>query len=914
MNAVAHKHYVIVDVETTGLTPQENELIEIGAVKLTYTGKSFKMTGKYHTLIKPYKQIPHNIQNLTNITPDMVKNAPRFEEVYTDFLDFVGDAVFVAHNAQFDLQMINISLARVGGTIITSPMVDTQQLIAITYPTLSSHKLGEVARILEVKRKHGHRALDDAIVTAEVFKKCLAGITSFKPAVLIEINKLLSSHSWPLKEVFLAAQEKVCKKMTIEERGKLRGWAHIVGSAVKFKRRPEEEFERELSALSIEELESVFDKSGRLAKLFKSFEYREPQKKMLRLVADSFNGSTHAVVEAGTGTGKTLAYAVPAVYWALQNKMPVVISTRTKNLQSQLMEKDMAIIKKVIGQDVNVLLLKGRENYVCLRRVELVMKRIMLEGNLEQVINAIPLLTWLGTTETGDLSELHPLIHRIFFAQVRSDATTCLGSQCALNGFCFLENIRKQARRADILIVNHALLCADIAGDGYLLPEYRHVIIDEGHALEDAATESFSLVLSVQKVLDELKRFQIASEERLQASAGDVRGKTFDLFESLVQFTSSHKKISYGEEMQVLIDTEAAGKPEWSALMDKVAIWREACMKLLKASQALMIADETKQLEIKSAEQNLQRLCDQMAFVFDHSETGHVRWISAASATPPFNCTVKAAPIEIGPFLHEHLFEKKDSVVITSATLTVGDSFSYFVERLGFDPEASEIPCHALGSPFNYQEQLLFCVPKDFPSSEEDAFVRRTKELFLKLFEVTQGRALVLFTSYRMLQKVYSKLRIDLERKGLTLLCQGKHGSRRAILNRFKENDRSVLFGTDSFWEGVDVPGKALSMVVMMKLPFAVPTEPITAARLDRYTKKGRDGFFSYSVPQAIVKFRQGLGRLIRTKDDKGVVLLMDNRVLTKNYGKAFLRSIPGNPPQVLTPDDIVKKTAEWLK
>ncbi len=907
------EYYVVVDVETTGVTPKDNEVIEIGAVRLAYDGKTFKKRGEYQTLIKPYRSIPHTIQNLTKITPALVEKAPRFEDIYEEFIKFIGDAVFVAHNVQFDIQTININLNRVGGASITNYLIDSQQLVAIAYPMLSSHKLGDVARSLGIKRRQGHRALDDARVTAELFKKCLADMESLPAAVLIEINKLLQNHSWPLKDLLKKAEAKSCEGLSIEELSKGRGLAHVVSNMIEFKKRPASDSQRD-EQIQLEELEKVMSAKGKLAKQFKNYEYREPQRKMLSLITSSFNDKEPVIIEAGTGTGKSLAYILPSVWWALQNNTPVVISTRTKNLQSQLIDKDLPIITKVLGQQVNALVLKGRENYVCLRRLELLFKKVLLGGSLDQVINLMPLLIWLSKSETGDLSELHPLLHRFFFQSIRSEATACLGSKCALHGCCFLENIRKQARRADVLIVNHALLCADLSGEGYLLPEYNQVVIDEGHALEDAATESFAITLSVSTISEELKRLQSISDAAVVEMVSDLRGKTFSLFELLFQFVTANKKLVYNEEMQLILTPEMEGRTGWPELMAAVKLWQEACAKLERAIEKIELDDDELQSEIASAAMTLQKYSNQFAFVFDLKEHEFVHWITAASAMPPYNCFLKAAPIAAGSFLQEHLFEKKDSVVITSATLTVGGEFSYFLERMGFDPKLSGQYCHALGSSFDYEKQLLFCVPSDFPASDEENFSSRTRDLFLPLFETTKGRALVLFTSYSMLQKVYNKVRIDLEKKGITILCQGKHGSRRAILNRFKDNEKAVLFGTDSFWEGVDVPGAALSCVVMMKLPFSVPTEPVTAARVARYAAQGKDGFFSYSIPQAVMKFKQGLGRLIRTKDDKGVVILMDNRVLTKNYGKIFLKSIPGGAPQVMPAKDIVSSTEKWLK
>ncbi|MFC1517694.1 helicase C-terminal domain-containing protein [Candidatus Margulisiibacteriota bacterium] len=912
MKAKKSKQFVIVDIETTGLAPAENEVIEIGAVCLAYDGKSFKEKGKYHSLIKPYKNIPPNIQNLTNITPKTVEKAPRFEEVYLEFLEFLDEAVFVAHNVQFDLQMLNVNLRRVGGPIIQNALLDSQQLIAITFPGLSSHKLGDIARFFNIDRGNGHRALDDALVTAEIFKRFAQEVFQLKPAVLLEMNKLLRNHSWSLKDLFLQAQQKACAGMKPDTIAGLQGWAALTKDALRFEKlkRPQAKGP-EWNILPQAELEKIFAEGGQLAKQFKKYEFRQPQKEMLSKIVEAFNQNEHLLIEAGTGTGKSLAYLLPAIHWSIQNGTPVVISSRTKNLQAQLMDKDILLLKKVIGEEFNALLLKGRENYICLRRAELLFKRLLLEGSLEQIISALPLLTWISQTQTGDLSELHLSIYRSFLRYIKSEAVSCLGEKCALHKKCFLQNIRKQAKRADVLVVNHSLLFTDLAGDGYLLPEYKHLILDEGHAIEDAATESFSMSIAAGRIIEELKRFQLVTDEKVQELAVSLRGKTFELFELIHKFVAANKKISYGEEIKVIINKEVTGQKEWAGIIKSFRSWQKACKKLVNIS-SWETEDEAKQYEVEAAKEKIKEYLERLTFILDSEEKNYVRWLIVNKAMVPYNCFAKAAPIDVGPLIQEYLFLKKDSVVLTSATFTVAGQFDQILDRLGFEDKTAVQTC-ALGSSFDYKEQLLFCVAEDFPQADDEKYVKKVKELFMPLFEITQGRALVLFTSYKMLQKVYNKVRIDLEKKGLNILCQGKHGSRRAILNRFKENPKSILFGTDSFWEGVDVPGKALSCVVMMKLPFAVPSEPITAARLELYDKKNNNGFFAYSVPQAIMKFRQGLGRLIRTKEDKGVVILLDNRVLKKNYGKIFLRSIPGNDPEVLSPEKILKQTKKWL-
>lgn len=906
------KKFVIVDIETTGLAPAENEVIEIGAVRLVYDGKSFKEDSQYHQLIKPYKDIPHNIQNLTKITPKTVAKAPRFEEVYPEFLEFLGDAVFVAHNVQFDLQMMDVNLKRVGGPEIQNPTIDSQQLVAIAFPMLSSQKLGDVAKYLKIKRNRGHRALDDAQVTAEVFLQFVHEIYKLNPAVLIEINNLLRSHSWPLKEVFIKAQEKVLAKYSPSEISNLRGWKEIAKNVLKFKKlKRSKAKDQDWQNLISEEVEEMIAEEGVLAKQFSNYEYRKPQLEMLKLIIDAFNNNQNLMIEAGTGTGKTIAYLLPAIHWAIKNGTPVVISTRTKNLQAQLMDKDIPLLKKVIGNEFNALLLKGRENYVCLRRVELLLKRMLLAGTLEQVLNVLPVLIWLSQTKTGDLSELHLSIYRLFLRHIKSETASCTGDKCSLHNKCFLQNIRQQARRADVLIINHSLLFTDISGDGLLLPEYKHLIIDEGHTIEDAATEGFSMKISAGDILEQLKRLQLLAEEDVQELVVSLREKTFALFETIYKFAAIKRKIAYREEIKLIVNAEVSSKEEWQEIIESFYSWQKAHKSLDKVIK-LQKEGEAKATEIQSCQQNLISINDKLNFIFDQKDKNFVRWIMVNKAMIPYNCFLNAAPIEVGKYLQEYLFAAKDSVIVTSATLAIGDKFDYFLKRFGFANNEA-ISTYSLGSSFNYEEQLLFCVPNDFPGAEDEKFSRKVFELFIPLFEITKGRALVLFTSYKMLQKVYNKVRIELEKKGLNILCQGKHGSRRAILNRFRENPHSILFGTDSFWSGVDIPGKELSCVVMMKLPFAVPTDPIISARLERYAKDGKDGFFSYSVPQAIMKFRQGLGRLIRTKEDKGVVILLDGRVLKKNYGKVFLKSIPGREPLLIGVEDVLKETEKWL-
>jgi ATP-dependent DNA helicase DinG len=884
----------VVDVETNGLTPAENELIEVGAVRVEWLEDHFEITKHFHTLISPHHMPPFNIQNLTGITPQILSGAPPFEEVAHDFVKFLGDDMFIAHNVFFDIKVINGNLKKIGLDEINPPLVDSQNLISMVYPTLENHKLNAVARALDFKLKDSHRALDDAQVTAEIVIKCLEDISRYDYIFLEELERILKSTSLPIKKLF-----QFIKEIKIQRGEKVEPFNHFHQLV-----HPYEDFgdkvkkaEALIQKLDPEEVDGYFLPGGALSKMHQAYEMRHEQLEMVQWVTQAFNEGKPLFIEAGTGTGKSLAYLIPAVLFAKLNQVPVVISTRTKNLQDQLMDKDIPLLKKILPFEFNALVMKGRENYVCLRKMEELFHNIEKKASPLDRLNALPLLTWLQQTKRGDLGELHPSLATRFGDRLSSQAKTSLNERCRYFEGCYGHGIRREAKKADIIITNHNLLFADIMAENHLLPEYAHVILDEGHHLEDAATDAFSFTLSSGVFMDAFRHYpETLLSPSLVPKAEMVKMNVHDLFSAFKNLIQENLLESAEDDQQLILDETIKSKEIWNGIQ---IILRDLNRKLknfiLEAREHLETYDD---LKVTVDARGVLATLDgywQLLDSLSRPAPDFVLWLSAEAGKEIHRIQLHGAMVDVSALIFEKLFKTKRTVVVTSATLKVRNAFEYVLKRYGLlNATAMQFEMESVGSPFKLEEQMRVYLPQDIPDiTAKNSYIDYVGEFLIDLFERTKGRALVLFTSYRMMEKVYSRIRVPTEKMGLHLLAQGKHGSRRAILNRFKEVDNGILLGTDSFWEGIDIPGNQLSCLVIQKLPFSVPSEPVFAARMKKLADEGTNAFMEYALPKAMMKFRQGLGRLIRTKTDKGVVVLLDSRMWDKNYGALFREMIP---------------------
>jgi ATP-dependent DNA helicase DinG len=647
----------------------------------------------------------------------------------------------------------------------------------------------------------------------------------------------------------------------------------------------------------------VLGPGGSVARRLGNYEVRPQQLEMSRAVEQALASKQHLIVEAGTGTGKSFAYLVPAILHASadrdtgdreQNPRRVVVSTHTISLQEQLISKDLPLLNAVIPREFSAILVKGRQNYISLRRLKNANSRSLnLFHDPDQVDELRDITAWARQTNDGSLADLRFRPNSNVWDEVASDSGNCLGKKCESYASCFYYQARRRAKNAQLLIVNHALFFSDLAlrqSDARILPNYDAVIFDEAHTIENVASEHLGIRLSsgqVEYLLNKLyndrtNRGLLVHQHLAKAQQQVVRCREAarDLFGDLAKWMESRPDTFNGCVKQPEIVPNGLG-PELQRLSELIDGYGKT------------VKDESLRMDYMSASEKLVDLHSELECWRLQRIPDAVYWIERPESRRGARIVLAAAPIDVGPILREQLFQKTNSVIMTSATLSVGRqaSFEFFQSRIGATQHASL----KLGSPFNYRQQARIIVVRGMPDPNDEPadFERLCSAMIFRYVKRTNGHALALFTSYAMLGKVAARLAADLRSAGIGLFSQGDGTPRGHLLDQFKSSPRSVLLGTDSFWQGVDVPGEALQNVIITKLPFMVPDQPLLQARMDAIRKAGGNPFRDYQLPQAVIKLRQGFGRLIRTQQDRGIVVILDPRIYSKPYGRMFIESLP---------------------
>lgn len=810
------------------------------------------------------------ITRLTGIRDQDLIGAPGAADAVARFAAFAGDATFVGHNVGFDLAFLEQN-----GFAPGARRLDTADLASMLLPTAPSYALQRLAADAGIVPDAAHRALDDALTCAAVLAGLAAHARSLPAPILDEARsyaEVLGPAAVRFFEDALAGSIKHAWDGFAVAGGAPRRQRTLVGV------RPVIDA---ASALAVD---------GPLAKAIPGFEDRPEQRQLAIEIERTFATGGVLVAEAGTGVGKSVAYSLPAIGRALAGER-VIVSTHTLPLQDQLVRKDLPALQAALGTDVPVAVLKGRSNYLCPRRWQQFRTQV---STREEARLALKTLIWRTTTTSGDRSELNLLGGESgLWSRVSADDETCTTRRCAATrGGCYLERARSAAAAAGIVVVNHALLLHDARGGGNLLPEAEHVVVDEAHHLEDVASDAFGFKLETWRTRRDLDRIahsplavsalrsddpaRVDAAQTLRAEvvrAGVVADETFAALGTLLPEGTDRFRITSGFR---------ASDGRWLPIELAAERLSDIFTGIRAAGDRLSTrgGDEDELSEHESAMKELIGEQGAIEHGIHQPKQGEIAWLTRDND----GIGLYVAPAHVGGAIRRTLVDTHRSVILTSATLGVAGTMTFTMDRLGVSDLAGTL---RVGSPFDHANQSVLIVPSDIPLPHDDQFPLEAAMIIGDVARALNGKTLVLFTSHNAMREVGAQL-AGLEEYGIAVLTQGIDGSRRAILERFAAGG-SVLLGTQSFWEGVDLPGDQLRCVIIAKLPFPVPDDPLIQGRSERYD----DPFREYQLPLAALRLRQGYGRLIRTKTDRGAVVLLDRRVILQDYGPTFLASLP---------------------
>lgn len=898
---------VVVDVETTGFDPTQDEIIEVGLCRI----EEGTITARFNSLLRPSCSLPLRVKRLTGIDETALASAPRWREIAADVSAFIGDLPLVGHNIGFDARFLARYLGR-----SFSRLYDTCELARLLLPQLSSFRLEHVAAALGIDYPVHHRALADAEATAHVFLRLNQKFRELPTPLLPQLLRLLekAGSPWALFFEEILQQHKFTTAVTTPQQTPLAA--------------------PESSAAEVPEIPAAtdfFGPTGRLASILPGYEPRPQQQEMAEAVSKAFRDCSCLLVEAGTGTGKSLAYLIPAAVTAIKEGQRALIATYTLNLQEQLLRKDIPLVQEAIGIKFPVALVKGRQHYLCRRRWQ----QLLREGNFEPAAASLyaRILVWLTTTPTGDFGELNLLeTEKEWLLPISATAEGCLGRRCPRATECFVVQARRRAEKAKVIITNHALLFTDALGNQAILPDYGPLVIDEAHHLEEVATECLTQRITQSQIEAWLTRLEATLERGekffsllpawptmvpvIRTAAGALEHATKSFFFLLEEALKAEATGPAGITARILNPTENHLRP----VTEAARAYREitnALTTLLTTGKELLqqIAGATEPWveEFGLLLQEGQNLQTTLAEIVEGPREGWVAWIEGHSSGGTLKAALKAAPVSVAETIHRTLFTSSRGTVLTSATLTVEGRFDHYLRSVGLDQvSAPNLRCLAIASPFAYQGKTALLVVRNLPLWQEvspEEYHAAIVEAIASLATAGPTHTLALFTASRTLREVAPALKQRLEPEEIVVLAQGVDGGRTRLLDEFRQLSRAVLLGTASFWEGIDIPGGLLRLVVIVKLPFPPPEAPVLAARRALLAAQGEDDFQALCLPQAILRFKQGFGRLIRSQHDEGIVVVLDRRLLEKSYGLSFLRSLPPLPVMAVS----LTEAKEWL-
>ncbi|GAA0297325.1 ATP-dependent DNA helicase DinG [Gracilibacillus halotolerans] len=891
----------VIDIETTGQSATRGDkIIEIGIVLI----ENNKIIGTYSQYVNPGKLIPPFITQLTSITNEDVLDQPTFKEVAPKVMEIIEGTVLVAHNVLFDIPFLRTELDYAGYSLGRKPMIDTVELSRILLPQAPGYKLTELSQYLHLEHSQPHRAISDAIVTAHLFLH-----------LKDKLNRLPNQTIQQLEELFggLKTDFATLRRM-LQPKQKRQDLFYYNGFYLKRESDKTNTF-HSINMGSYQEFIDAFYGHGKiLSTIYNDYEERESQQKISETIFNQFRSKRHAMIEADTGSGKTMAYLIPVMYESIKYGDRVVISTSTTNLQTQLLHDEIRKLQPFLPKPIRVTIVKGKNHFLSLAKFYSYFNDKDANNEYDCILKG-KILVWLTETKTGDIDDiaLHRQDNPVF-------QNLLVGSELRENrsfkSICFYERMKQRAAESQLIITNHAVVALDLLKKEQMLPPYKKIIMDEAHHIETAVTKHMGETISYVQfaILYNQIEKQILSQSdlKLQHHLEELKYETDRLFRFLFTFVKENNRLKQqtndvGRLQFMLEDYSMSLRDDLREIIDRLKAMCKVFHYELKDPTETFLSSELLQLEAY-----IQELREILLDPKDED----VSWIEIDKNGAENAVYLYREPINAGKTYVRALLEEKNTVVLISAAFTINHDFDYMRKKL----ELSDDTIDFYQFPYNYPygENIQLMIPNDLPAIQypsNDEFTYAITEALLSLATAkVHKKILVLFTSYDMLKKCYYLLKETELGSDYVMIGQGiTSGSRNRLIKQFQSFERAILFGTNAFWEGIDLPGEDLTCLVIVKLPFQSPSQPLFKKKSVQAKLEGKSPFMEFSLPEAVLQFRQGFGRLIRKKTDHGIIFVMDDRLMTKSYGKYFLNSIPKVNIQYDSLNQLIDKANNWL-